>query len=115
MHQSSRVLAALFISLALAVPAAMVAVAPAHAADCVSRAEFRNAKAAWQMEGLTRPGVRHYFGIDGKLVRRADGVMKRRYRGCAQGVRVFVKYKHFPEAPGPTRTWWVVRMWRVVV
>lgn len=81
-------------------------------ADCVNSREYRRARGAWQTEGLTRPGVREYFGFDGRLISQMDETMKRRYRHCREGA-VVIRYQHFPEAPGPTSVWWVVAMRRV--
>ena len=83
----------------------------AEAAACVTRAEFRYARLAWQAEGMVRAGIHSRFGWDGTLVSRVDGVMTRRYRGCA-GDLVIVRYRHFEEAPGPATLWWVVTMRR---
>lgn len=92
--------------------ASMFPSAPAQAAaDCVTRAEYRGAWAAWQAEGLTRSGVRGRFGFDGVEVSHKDGALKHRYRACA-GEPVLVVYRHFPRAPGPSSIWWVTRMWR---
>jgi len=109
------VLAAL---VAVAVVAVLAPRAPAQPAqrtaapECVTSSEYQQARAAWQAEGLTRPGVRFYFGFDGRLVSQEGGVMKRRYRHCREGA-VSVRYRHFPEAPGPSSVWWVVSMRRV--
>jgi hypothetical protein len=83
--------------------------ATAHESSCVSRSAFQDARLAWKLEGMTRSGIGQRFGYDGKQVRLKNATMTRSYRAC-RGADVFVSYRHFPQAPGAAKAWWVIKM-----
>ena len=81
---------------------------PAQASSgCVTRGEYRAAKSAWRLEGLSLSGVHSYFGFKGTLISKRDAQMTRRYRGCAGSSGVTVQYRYVQAQAG--RAWMSVR------
>lgn len=83
---------------------------PATANGCVTGSEYRAAKGAWRMEGLSLSGVHHYFGSNGTQLSRGDGRMTRRYTGCGREGDVTVHFRYVEAQIG--KAWMAMRLSR---
>lgn len=98
MNYLARAATALGVSLALAVGASVTATAPAASAvdttNCVTKAEFRQAK-----KPMTKKRVHRIFDFSGHFVDGGAGGYVRGYRACAPRHKVFVTFNAAPGRP----------------